>query len=150
MAYALAYSSVDGVRPRLGGRPLNLTSKPSISDVEAWLSDGEARLDATLVSVGVSAPVTSERGIAVCRSVVEGYAQGLAMQIYAGAGGGNDNDGNPQTQRFEDFLKWILDHPSQAGAMMDANGIAPAVTIGVASAWSDDSAPPRFTVDTEL
>lgn len=101
----MAYADVDDVRARLPGRTIGTTSKPATADVEEWLSDAEAQLDAALNAAGLVTPLTDSRAIQIAKIWIVDYAEGRHRASLAAAGGdGTNRDGQDLINKFESMV----------------------------------------------
>jgi hypothetical protein len=121
-----SYAALSDVRGRLPGRTISATSKPSQTDVDTWITEGEALLDGVLASIGLSVPVTSPaRAVIILKAWTLLYAEGHTRMAFASAGGDGANaDGKDLVEQFEAKINWILAHPNDALSQL-ASGDAP-------------------------
>jgi len=95
------YATVDDVKARLPGRTLSSSTKPSTSDVQTWLDDGQAQVDSALGAAGLSVPMTDARAVAVAKTWIVNYAEGRWRASLAAIGGDATNrDGQDLIDAF--------------------------------------------------
>lgn len=105
----MAYATVDQVEGRNPYRPIGASTSPSTSQVEEWLEEAEAEVDATLSVIGTTSPCTNATGIKILRNRIVTYVAGLVAQAYAAAGGdGGNDDGADAVEKWEAFLEDLL------------------------------------------
>ncbi len=117
----MTYAVVTDVEARLPGRPtFDGTSQPTVTAVGDWVDIAEGRIEAVLLAIQATVPVTNARGILVMKDLALYYAVGLTEAALASAGGDGSNvAGQEKLQYFEDTLKaWAAD-PSGTSAMLE-------------------------------
>ena len=145
----MSWATYSDVQSRIPGRTIDATTKPSSTEVSAWVDEGEAEIYATLQAAGID-PTACAGAVAlkILRSWVCDYAEGHARMAYASAGGdGQNDDGKDILERFYKRLDDILANPSRYGAMLSA-GTSPTDTLRVRG--STPSTDALFSMDMEL
>jgi hypothetical protein len=136
----VAYATIVDVQARLAGRTISSTTHPSTMQVETWIDEGDAKLTATMLAVGLPAPYTSTTARHILRGWVTDYAEGRTRMAFASAGGDGTNlDGQSQVKEFKDLLADIHHQPSMYYAMLSA-GAAPESSARVLASNMDDTA----------
>lgn len=111
----MAYAVASDVTIRLPYWTFSVSSKPSTTNVTAWIAEGEAMLRGAMAAAGITAPSTS----AVCGKWVCDYAEGRVRVAYAKAGGDGTNvDGQSLLDAFDALLQAIVGNPIQYAAMI--------------------------------
>lgn len=136
----MAYAVLDNLRARLPYRTIDADSKPNVTEVQTWLDESEAILNAELKAGEMPAPYTTGDAVIVLRAIVLDYAEGRLRQSYATAGGDSMNtDGIDQLDRFYKTIEDIRAQPHRWGAVLGA-GAAPAGTRRIRSYVTDNDA----------
>lgn len=133
------YAQISDLVARLGNRPFHATSVPNTTQGASLLDSAEAEILGTLEAVGIpSAYVADTRGFQILQGWIAEYVTGLLRRAYAAAGGdGGNPDGQTQINEWKERLRWILDNPSLAKAMLAGTGVAEDVTPGCGSHLTD-------------
>tara|TARA_Y100001938_G_scaffold126321_1_gene178151 strand:+ start:183 stop:650 length:468 start_codon:yes stop_codon:yes gene_type:complete len=136
----MAYATLDNLRARQPHRTIDTNSKPTQSEVQTWLDEGEAILNAELKAGELLAPYTDAEAIKVLRVVVLNYAEGRLRQAYATSGGDHTNtDGLDQLDQFYKTIEDIRINPMRWGAVLGA-GSAPDSARRIRSYTTDNTA----------
>lgn len=124
-----AWSSTADVNARLTyAQALGAATKPTSTQVQAWLDSAEAQIRLALAAAGM--PTTFTAGsdtIELLRDVATTYAIGLVKQAWASAEGDGGNDaGDRELERFDEFLRSMRDRKAYMsdlieGGASDAN-----------------------------
>ena len=155
----MSYASVSDVEARLPYRVdredgFTSTTQPSLAQVQQWLDDAEAELNATLLAVGLPAPYSSAGAVATLRQAVTGCVEGRVRMAYASAGGdGNNDDGKDMIRTWQDTLLDIRNSAGWWSAKLGAaaptsarSGLASYVTSNAdGKSVSDGDFRPTFT-----
>jgi len=114
------------------GRSLTASTKPSTTDVDAWISEAEGEIEAELIAAELTVPVTDSRGVLLLKSKVTSYATARWIEAIAAASNlAVDRTDAPDLMReFTDFRDVVRGNPSRAATML---GQAPG-TVGGATA----------------
>lgn len=122
----MAYATYSDVQARLGGRfAFGASTKPSTTQVTAWIAEAEAVLNGTLQAAELEAPYTADAAVLILRNWVTSYVEGLVRGVNAAAGGdGSNDDGQSLIETWENRLRDIATRPVWYGAMLGA-GAAP-------------------------
>lgn len=112
------YASLSHVEARVGGRgfqvPFTSSTKPTDTQVQAWLDDAQEMLDTALAGAGLPAPYSATGPVARLREVIVSYVEGLVRAHHAAAGGdGTNDDGQPLITEFKFVLDDILANPGK-------------------------------------
>lgn len=122
---AATYATIESVRKRAPYRAIDSTSRPSADDVQGWLDESQAELDATLQAAELPAPYTASAAMSILGRWITDYAEGRLRMAYAASGGdGSNDDGKDLVTRFEERLDDIGKRPGRYAAMLGA-GAAP-------------------------
>jgi len=98
----VTYANIDDVRARTPYRDIGASTKPSTAEVEEWIGDAEAMLDAALAAIGLTVPLTADRAVRIAKAWVLDYAAGHFRASQAQAGGdGTNRDGQDLIEKFE-------------------------------------------------
>ena len=136
----MPYADLDSLRGRSPHRTIDANSKPTATEVQAWLDEGQAILDSELKAGEMPAPYSDADAVKVLRTIVLNYAEGRLRQAYATAGGDHTNtDGLDQIDRFYASIDDIRKNPQRWGAVLGA-GIAPDGTRRIRSYATDNNA----------
>lgn len=121
----MTWAVLADVQARLAGRTISATSKPTSTQVEAWIAEAEAMLTGSLGAAGLPLPAAGATGATIMRAWVCDYAEGRTRMAYASAGGdGSNDDGKDQVEGFRQLTVNIRRYPTDYGAMLAA-GDAP-------------------------
>ena len=95
--------------------------------------EGYAFLNGALLAAGLSAPNADTQGAEILKSWECDYAEGHVRNALASAANDPSNTaGQPLIDAFMARLQWIIDHGTQAGAMLES-GDAPAASSRIRS-----------------
>jgi hypothetical protein len=137
----MAYAVATDVQARIPGRIISTTSKPSTTQVEAWIAEADAMLSGSLAAGGIPLPEVATNGATIMRAWECDYAEGRARMAYASAGGdGANDDGKDMIESFKTLLTNIRRYPSDYGSMLSAGGDAPEGTSKCRGSNADTSA----------
>lgn len=137
----MAYASVSDVQAHLPGRTISASTKPSISQMEAWITETEAMLNGALRASGLPAPYAGEPA-SILKSWTVSRVEGLVRMAHAATGGdGSNDDGKDLVEQFNTLLRDIRDNPSWYGAVL-GGGDAPSTSVRLKSAWTDGASTP--------
>lgn len=108
---------------------ISVSSSPSTTQVEKWLTAAEARIIGALQSGGNASSYSSAAAIAMITEWATDYAEGQTRNSHANAHGDglNHDDGKDLLAKFDRLIEDILSHPSLYGSMLGA-GDAPATS----------------------
>lgn len=136
----MPYADLDSLRGRAPHRTIDANSKPTSTEVQAWLDEGQAIIDSELKAGEMPAPYSDADAVKVLRSIVLDYAEGRLRQAYATAGGDHTNtDGLDQLDRFYKVIEDIRKNQARWGAILGA-GAAPGSTRRIRSYQTDNNA----------
>lgn len=136
----MPYADLDSLRGRAPHRTIDANSKPTSTEVQAWLDEGQAILDSELKAGEMPAPYSDADAVKVLRTIVLNYAEGRLRQAFATSGGDHTNtDGLDQLDRFYAAIDDIRKDPQRWGAVLGA-GIAPDGTRRIRSYATDNTA----------
>jgi hypothetical protein len=136
----MPYADLDSLRGRQPHRTIDATSKPTATEVQAWLDEGQAILDSELKAGELPAPYSDADAVKVLRVIVLDYAEGRLRQAYATSGGDHTNtDGLDQLDAFHKRITDIREHPVRWGAVLGA-GSAPGSARRIRSYATDNDA----------
>lgn len=124
------YATNADVAARLPGRQLTAVSKPSTTDVDNWITQAEAELDAELTVQGLTTPVTGTGPVAILQAKVASYATARWMSgASAGTGfeGPGRDDAGAEMKEFTDFIALLRAEPARVATML---GQAPGTAGG--------------------
>jgi len=150
--YVANYTEIE---PRVGGRAISATVKPTQAQVNQWILEAEAELLGTLAAADIPTSYSSgARGFLILQAWIGNYVAGLFRQAYAAAAGdGGNSDGRQLIEAWASLLKDITLNPDRFGAMLDAGGSAPSGTVlagdhrsDAALGLTDTSIAPTFTL----
>lgn len=134
----MAYATYSDVQARIPYRTISATSKPTSTQVTAWITETEAMLDGVLVAADLPAPYSSTAAVNILKSWVCDRAEGLVRQAYASAAGdGTNDDGKDLIAKFDKLLEDILRRPTLYGAML-ASGDAPSSSVKLRAYQTDN------------
>jgi len=115
------YASTSDLQPRLAGRTIGASTKPTTTEVGVWITDAEAQLTGVLNAIGVGTPVTDSNGIAILKSWACDYAEGRVRRAWnAEEAGAESDDGKALIDGFEARLKDMITNPGFYAAMLNA------------------------------
>ena len=134
----LVYTSSSDVQARVPGRTISATTKPTTTQVEQWLLEGEARLLGALYTGGITAPAASTTGAEIMRGWATDYAESLLRMAWASTAGDAPKDGEAQRERFDKLIDSIFEKPAQYQAMLNS-GSSSSDTIYMRGANTDTS-----------
>ena len=119
------YASYADVQARIPGRSISATTKPSSTQVDAWVEEAEAMILGSLGAAGITAPASSLTNPGkIVRAWVCDYAEGMTRMAYASAGGdGANQDGKDLRESFRALTVNIRRSPQDYGAMLSAGSI---------------------------
>lgn len=138
------YATSSDLVPRIGGRPLTSTSKPSTTQVDDWITEAESQLTAALTAAGIGVPAALTDGGNHLKVWTIDFAEGHFRMSHAAAGGDGDNDdGQKLLDKFEERIQDIRTDSSWYDALL--NGGASSATSQVARGSTDRDA--EFTWD---
>lgn len=112
------YATYTDVQPRVAGRTIGASSKPTATEVTAWCTAAENMLIGALRAAGVSIPDTGSDGAAIMTEWIAGYGEGrvrLAWDATTRSG-----DGEAQITEFRELLTDIRENPAHYDAMLNA------------------------------
>jgi len=118
------YAATTDVDARLAGRPASSAStKPTSTQVGAWIDEAEAMLTGALAAGDCTTPVTDTGGIKIMRSWACDYAEGRARMAYAAAAGdGTNKDGESLIEKFDKLIDDIIKCPAKYDAILSSGG----------------------------
>jgi len=117
------YADADDVRARVPHRTISATSKPTSTQVEGYITTGEAMLLSALGASDCGLPEATDDGGVIIGSWITGYAEGRLRMAYAATDADGDNDdGKDLITKFEDLIKDIKNNGSWYDAYL--NGAA--------------------------
>lgn len=135
----MAYATYSDVQARVPYRTIGAATKPTDTQVTAWITESEAMLNGVLAAADLPAPYSSTAAVNILKSWVCDRAEGLVRQAYASAGGdGTNEDGKDLVLKFDKLLEDILKRPAIYGAML-AGGDAPATSVKVRAYVTDNA-----------
>ena len=136
----MVYATLDNLRARQPHRTIDANSKPTATEVQTWLDEGEAILNAELKAGELPAPYSDAEAVKVLRVVVLNYSEGRLRQAYATSGGDYTNtDGLDQLEAFHKSIDDIRAHPVRWGSVLGA-GSAPGSARRIRSYATDNAA----------
>ena len=153
----MAYVSTAQIAAHLPYRTIDGSSSPSTTDVDAWIEEAEAVLDGALDAAQIPTPVSTAKGIKICRSWVTDAVVGTLRLSFAAAGGDpSNNAGQDQVEKFNERLTDILNNP-QRYAMILGGGAGTAASRQLRSHVTDNldgktaaDFEPTFSTSTEF
>jgi len=111
------------------------STTPVLVRVNAWIDEGEGKLNAALTAINVTTPVTDANAIDLLAILVADYVEGRIRILLAASGGDSANeDGRDMVKQLQDACKDILDNPSNWLAMMGGSNASGA---RLSSLWTD-------------
>ncbi len=133
------YATHSEIAARAGNRPLTSTSKPSTTDVDAWIDEAEAEVLGALRAAGISDSYTAgTSGFNILRGWVGNFVAGLLRVSWAAAAGsGSNEDGRTLVNDWREMLKQIGRDPAHFSAMLSATGGSSTASIGLTSHIQD-------------
>lgn len=108
------YATATDVEARLVGFPATVVpfsadTEPTLTQVQAWLDDGETTLNGSLHGAGLPAPYTGGDAKTILGEILTDLVEGRVRNVISGARGSPDRDGDKLIERFhavcKDFLK---------------------------------------------
>lgn len=99
----MAYAAVSDVQARNPYRTIGASSKPTTTQVTAWITEAEAEVNGLLSALGLTSPATGD-GATILKHKVVAYVAGLVQQAYANAGGDENDDGRAEIDAWDQFL----------------------------------------------
>lgn len=115
----MAYATNADVIKRLPGRSVTVSSKPSTTDIDAWIAEGEAELNAELTMQGFGTPVTDANGILILKAKVVSYATSRCVFGWEiGTGADQPVTAGDLMKEYTDFIALISSQPSKVAAMI--------------------------------
>ena len=114
------WAAYTDVAARIPYRTIGTSSKPTSTQVEAYITQAEHALEGALLAGGCTLPGGSDDGADVMAMWVLDYAEGMTRQAYAAAGGdGGNDDGQDLIDRFLGLLDKIRENPSWYDALLN-------------------------------
>lgn len=120
------YVTHDDVQKRVPYRTIGAATKPSETDVDAWIDEAEAGLENLLKAHGCTVPVTAASGVKLMRSWVIDYPLSLILSAFAHSAGGDPGSeaGKAEMDRFLARCADIEKEPAKYEAMLTASSTA--------------------------
>lgn len=150
-------STSDITSGRLVGRTIDASSKPTLTQVGQWITEGEAILTGALNAVGITTPITNANGIEIMKQWACDYCEARVRMAWVAAGGDGNTDGELMLKRFDDVINAIQERPSFYESMLRAgDGDASVRVLGYVLDNDDDKTiadgdfDPAFDEDTEF
>lgn len=145
----MSYASIGDITARNPYRAIGASTKPSQSEVEAWISQAEAMLNGALAGAGMTTPYTDSAAVLILRNWVASYVEGLVRMAYAASGGdGANDDGKDLVKAFLDRLDDIAVNAARYDRMLTPSSTAD-TTTGVRASNLDGALEPEFTRGTD-
>ncbi len=150
------YANPADVTVRLPYREFGETTKPSLEEIEAWLDDGQAQLDAALGAAGLVTPLSDAKAIRIAKTWIVGYVEGLVRAAFAAAGGDDANrDGQDLIRAFMDLVGpngQIVREPDRFSVYLTGGVVAETgISRSYATSHSTDKTiAPMFTKDEQF
>jgi hypothetical protein len=153
------YAATADVQRRNPYRVIGVSTSPSSTDVDEFISEAEASLHGALAAAQIPTPITDANGSRLLKAWVLNYAEGRVRMAYAAAGGdGANSDGRDLVDGFWARVNDIIDNPTRYASML-FSGSAPSGTRRVRcyqldnqdskSIGNDDFAPVFTKADPE-
>ena len=134
----MAYVTTAQVIAHLPYRTIDGSSAPSTTDIDGWIEEAESVLEGVLDSAQIPTPITTAKGVKICRVWVTGAVVGTLRQAFAAAGGDpGNNAGERDVELFNERLTDIINHP-QRYAMMLGGGAGTAASRQLRSHVTDN------------
>lgn len=113
------YATNADVTRNIPARPIDSTSSPSTTDIDAWITQAEAMLTGALAGGGVSVPITDTGGIQIMRIWTVLFAEGhTRMALAASAADVGNDDGKDMVEAFGEVVSKIQADPGFYEAML--------------------------------
>lgn len=114
-----AYSTTADVEARLSGRDITADSSPNVTEVTAWISEAEARLNNELAAAGFVVPVTDANGILVVKDVVVSRVAARVSRAYATIDATADiTEAKDLIKEWDDFLAEVRSSPARIATLI--------------------------------
>jgi len=110
------YATNADVQARLPWVTFGVSTKPSTTQIDSWITEAEGVLTAALKAAQVSTPVTDANGIQLCKSIVLDFAEGRTR--IALSSGVESDTGQVGVQMIKDFRELIEKIAAGPGASM--------------------------------
>jgi len=136
---ALTYTAATDVAARVPGRTIGASSKPTTTQVETWLYEGEALLMGALYAGGIDAPTAGTTGGKIMTSWATDYGEAHTRMSWAATAGDENKDGESILERFHKLIQDIFDNPARYQAMLNA-GASSSDTTQMRGANTDTTA----------
>lgn len=110
-----AYATTNDVNAYVPQAPFSATSRPTLTQLQTFVDDGQRVIDATLGNVGYVTPITGTVALAECKKANAWYALGIAQQARdtgvttATSDRGGAPSKNIWTRMFEEWLARLVD-----------------------------------------
>jgi hypothetical protein len=145
---ALVYTTAAGVQARVPGRTIGASTKPTTTEVETWLYEGEAYLKGALSAGGIDAPTAGTDGGKLMTTWATDFAEARVRMSWASTAGDENKDGQSILDRFDKIITDIYENPGRYQAMLNA-GAANTDTVYVRGANTDSTADDYVDVEFE-
>ena len=132
------YATTTDVERRMRDHEITASTKPSTTDVQAWLDEAEAKITATLRAIGITTPVTDTQGITMLAILATDYGEGRVRRTLAFTGGDGDNqDGVALLASFDEALDAMHANPDRTAAVL-TGGTSPTTTRNLRASTNAD------------
>jgi hypothetical protein len=119
---ALVYTASTDVAARVPGRTIGASTKPTTTQVETWLYEGEAYLKGALSAGGITAPVAGTDGGKLMTTWATDFAEAHVRMSWASTAGDENKDGQSIMDRFDKLIQDILARPAIYQGMLNSGG----------------------------
>jgi hypothetical protein len=130
----MSYCVYGDIQARNPYRSITASTKPSITDVNAWIVEAEAEINGYLAAMDFESPCTNSTGKSILKNKVVTYVSGLLKKAYASAGGdGSNDDGKDDIDMWNLFLDDLDKAPDKWGRIFQAGSKVGASTSRIRS-----------------
>jgi len=150
------YATYADVQPRVAGRTISGSTKPTSTEVSQWCTDATSMVVGALNGCGITVPTAAGDGFNIIKSWVCDYAEGRTLLAWS-AEDADQSPGLSLIDKFKTQLADILDKPAFYEAMLNggSGGSSNRVRAYVLSNADDKSIAngdfdPDFDSDTEF
>jgi hypothetical protein len=119
---ALVYTASTDVTARVPGRTIGASTKPTTTQVETWLYEGEAYLKGALAAGGVTAPTAGTDGGKLMTTWATDFAEAHTRMAWASTAGDDNKDGASILERFDKLIADIFARPALYQSMLNSGG----------------------------
>ena len=136
---ALVYTAASDVTARVPGRTIGASTKPTTTQVETWLYEGEAYLKGALAAGGITAPAAGTDGGKLMTTWATDFAEAHVRMAWASTAGDENKDGASILERFDKLIADIMSRPAMYQAMLNS-GSGSSASTDTAGANTDPDA----------